>query len=742
MQNKHHSASRFRVQSQNTKLFNRVAQGYAWDADDDLKGRTAKRNFDFRRLTFGLPILAGIAILGVSLKNSFATTTYTARQDSGSYILKDADYNSEKVESLYGLSSTTIPASFSLADSLTIPVENQGSLDLCVLFATNKAAETNYALTSGTSTYLNLSERYLDYYMSTEVTGSRAVASSVANRPALTALETKGSPLETSFDFSDHTIAEFNAAAPALRVTDSIAFPNISGSSHKSEWYQVLKAHIMKYGAITADLVAPDSTTGNYNTTTFAYNYVGTGSQDHDVAIIGWDDNYAASNFTNAPSTNGAFIAVNSWGSSWGNNGLFYISYESAQFLSYPFGVLSTAQASDSTTVSHDKYLFSEDYVRLDHNFYGVILDVNGENQYLSHIGFGLGSQNGTAVNIYLNPTAGTFDTDSLILLEQKSLDYSQNALTLDHPIHLTGDKFALVFEYTGEDLTHSVANRSVDTFGTTNTYLTGSMYTADSLASTWDVIDNFQFPVVAYTTTRSVTDIAITTAPTQTVYSVGQSLDISGMMLTITYSDGTTSRVSASSLDLTTSGYDPVRTGVQTITVNFEGKTDTFNITVTDAEATIAWKTLPTRRTFQIGEDLNVSGGSITVTYTDEGLETVVPLTSSNISITGYDKTTAGSQTLTVTYLDKTLTYDVVVGSDPDSDNTDETTPASDGSDMSSADEEADKFPDDKISAPDTGVFSHVTVTTSATTDNLFLPISIILVFGGLLTYDLIRRH
>ena len=97
-------------------------------------------------------------------------------------------------------------------------------------------------------------------------------------------------------------------------------------------------------------------------------------------------------------------------------------------------------------------------------------------------------------------------------------------------------------------------------------------------------------------------------------------------------------SGTSTTAVDLTDSAVtvstpDMTQLGTQTVTVTYEGKQKTFDITITDEIASIEITTDPSNTSFGYKENIDLSGGELTVT-TQSGATSQVSLTDPSVSL------------------------------------------------------------------------------------------------------------
>lgn len=102
----------------------------------------------------------------------------------------------------------------------------------------------------------------------------------------------------------------------------------------KDKDYGAVKRAVYDHGAVQSslymDLQNTVSSSVFFNKINSTYCYVGNARSNHDILIIGWDDNYPAAKFNADIKKDGAFICQNSWGPDFGEDGIFYVSYEDA----------------------------------------------------------------------------------------------------------------------------------------------------------------------------------------------------------------------------------------------------------------------------------------------------------------------------------------------------------------------------------------------------------------------------
>ncbi len=96
---------------------------------------------------------------------------------------------------------------------------------------------------------------------------------------------------------------------------------------------ETIKAAVRKYGAVQTSLYMKRGTdrartVSYYNEATRAYFCPDEQTENHDVIILGWDDHFSRFLFSETPERDGAFICQNTWEEGFGEDGIFYVSYE------------------------------------------------------------------------------------------------------------------------------------------------------------------------------------------------------------------------------------------------------------------------------------------------------------------------------------------------------------------------------------------------------------------------------
>ncbi len=201
------------------------------------------------------------------------------------------------------------PATFSPAFDLrtlgkVTSVKDQGACGSCWSFATYGSLESSILMEGGA--VRDFSENHLK-----DSHGFDLGPCDGGNTYMSTAYLTRGSgPVNESDDpYHDWDDRPSPGGPPQYYVRETLTFDSDDE----------IKTALVNYGALYTSMGWYASA---YRSSDFTYYYSGTGSTNHGVTIVGWDDNKA----TAAP-TPGAWLIKNSWGTAWGNQGYFWLSY-------------------------------------------------------------------------------------------------------------------------------------------------------------------------------------------------------------------------------------------------------------------------------------------------------------------------------------------------------------------------------------------------------------------------------
>lgn len=302
------------------------------------------------------------------------TNPQTNSADNGSSTFSDLDSGNKK--------STNLPSSYDSRDyGYATSIKDQGKSGCCWAFSAIKVLEAN-GIRSGLfpKEAADFSESHLawfSYSLPTDFNdplyGDGMTAVSTTATDMLSSLSPNGSANTYAYDHGGsatlatftlargsgpvaEAVAPFDAASKSAiqamansmakqsslrynasyRLQNSISFDEYTVSENyyykDTSMIADMKQAVLDYGAVSIGIYYDKTRIKASKAGTSYYQRVYTDSSavkaaNHCVTIVGWDDTYSRSNFSSQPSGDGAWLIANSYGTEFGDNGYFWLSY-------------------------------------------------------------------------------------------------------------------------------------------------------------------------------------------------------------------------------------------------------------------------------------------------------------------------------------------------------------------------------------------------------------------------------
>lgn len=315
----------------------------------------------------------------------------------------------------------SIPSKYSSKDSgYCTDVRYQGGTNSCWAFASVAAAETTLlrkGLVTKGSDLSDLSEAHLVWFAHKSLTtnvndptfgdgtnvGSPYSSGGDWHRSTFTLARGAGYALEKDYPFYADNVTKMGSYAEENRYDSKVTLDSayILPSNNRD----VIKKAIMTYGAVNfAGAIATAYLNGA------AYYQNSTTGTNHQMIAVGWDDNYSVNNFKAdcRPKSNGAWLVKNSYDTTWGDNGYFWISYEDPSLTDFLVQDVSLTNE-DETIYQYDGYGYTSGVAAA--GFYEALqanVFTAEKNESISSVAFHTMQNNVSyEISVYKNVTCG-----------------------------------------------------------------------------------------------------------------------------------------------------------------------------------------------------------------------------------------------------------------------------------------------------------------------------------------------
>ncbi|MBQ6137623.1 MAG: hypothetical protein IJI73_09670 [Kiritimatiellae bacterium] len=354
------------------------------------------------------------------------------------------------------------------------PVRNQGSVGACWAFASYATLEAQMLKSGRGETdfseknMVNLSGR--DYGPNDG--GNYDMAAGYLLRWAGAVAETND-----AYRGSLNTWTASKPFNPPVHVQNAVWVPPVDGSE---ESIAELKRAVIRYGAVAVSLYWG----GGYESSN-RYYCCYSKNDNHAVTIVGWDDGCPADSFWTPPPGNGAWLIKNSWGTSTGDGGYFFVSYHDKQLARGGGTVFVPACEGEdySAVYGHDREGPLYDVTRTFPDNPACSIDLQGAvftsawNEELAAVGvYSAVCPNSYEISVYTNVVRGgasPSEGGALALRTTGELTHAGfTTIPLHCPVPLAdGTVFSIVYRQTGTDRSTLVNCASVNYDGGTTNY-------------------------------------------------------------------------------------------------------------------------------------------------------------------------------------------------------------------------------------------------------------------------------